>query len=365
MNTFSTFGANYTLSFALKVLTAPSKPKYHKELTELLEKRYKGRVVLTYKCREAIELALRSCNFPKGSFVAICKYSCNEVIGAIKAAGLKPHFVKLENGGLNFSAKELGKAIIKNPKIKAVLIQNTLGYPCKIEGLVKLCHQKKLVLIEDLAHSVGAEYKKGVEVGSYGDFVTFSFSQNKILDSTAGGALVMKNGYHITPPTKEPNFKRQLADRLYPFLSYFIKYSYPLYSVFNKLILWSKKHTNVGDGAHKLPDWQGLLILSRFKNISEELQHRRRISSIYSRLINKKILYQSLISQVPQSANFRFPILVKEEQGLVKYLATNKIYLDDPWYTIPGLTLPTHINVSEKKAAEISLLINRWLKNQP
>ena len=362
MNTFSTFGANYTFKFALMALLAPNNPKYQKELTSLLEKRYRGKAILTYKCREAIELALNSCNFPKGSFVAICKYSCNEVIGAIKAAGLAPFFVELEKGDLNFSASTLSKALTKNPKIKAVLVQNTLGYPCKIEAIAKLCRQNKKILIEDLAHSIGGLYKKGVEIGSFGDFVTLSFSQNKIIDATSGGALIIKNDFKAPFPNKEPNFKRQLADRIYPLCSYLIKNSYPLYLLFQKLISLSKPFTNVGTGVHNLPDWYSYLILLRFHNLTRELSHRRKIAAIYARLINKNILSAKLIKQIPLSASFRFPIFLSQEKVLISFLAKHKIFLDDPWYTIPGLTLPTHINVDQNKAEGISRLINKWVE---
>lgn len=365
MNTFSTFGANYSLKFALTVLSAPNKDKFKRELINFLEKKYQGKVLLTYKCREAITLALLSCALPKGSFVAICQYSCKEVIDAITGANLGVAFVDLEKGTLHFSATTLKKALIKNPKIKAVLVQNTLGYPCQIEGIANICQKKRLVLIEDLAHCVGAYYEKGKEVGSFGDFITLSFSQNKIVDSTSGGALIIRSAKFKMQSSKlikkEPNFRRQLADRIFPLCSYLIKYSYPLYLLFQKLISLSKPFTNVGAGVHKLPNWYCFVILSRFRNLSSELAHRKKIAGIYARLIKKEVLSAKLTRQISLSANFRFPVFVLQEKEMIDYLAKYKIFLDDPWYTVPGLTLPTRINISERKAEEISMLINRWL----
>jgi dTDP-4-amino-4,6-dideoxygalactose transaminase len=363
MNTFSSFGANYSLRFALKALLAPNNQKSEKDLIKLLEKKYQGKTILTYKCREAITLALESCAFPPQSFVAICKYSCNEVINAIKAANLNPAYVELEEDGLHFSASELKKSLAKNPKIKAVLVQNTLGYPCRIEDIAKICLQKKLVLVEDLAHCVGAIYGKGLEAGSFGDFITLSFSQNKIIDVTSGGALIITNEINIFPPTKGPNLKRQLSDRIYPICSYLIKYSFPLYLLFYKLTFWSKNYTKVGTGEHRLPAWYCYLILARFRSLSSDFLHRKNTAAAYSRLINKKVLSPTLTKQIPNSANFRFPIFVSQKKALINYLATNNVFLDDPWYTFPGLTLPTHCNISPKKAEEISLLINKWLEN--
>lgn len=362
MNTFSTFGANYSLKFALAALIAPNKDKFQEDLIRLLKKKYRGEVILTYKCREAITLALLSSFLPKDGYVAICKYSCKEVIEAIQAAGLNPVFVDLEKDTLHFSATTLKKALAKNPKIKAVLVQNTLGYPCKIEGIANICHKRGLIFIEDLAHCAGAFYEKGQEVGSFGDFITLSFSQNKIVDSSAGGALIIKKDVKISIPEKEPNFKRQFADRIFPISAYLIKFSHPIYLLFQKLISFSKPFTDVGVGVHKLPGWYCFVILSRFRNLPLELSHRKKIAGIYARIINKKVLSAKLTKQISLSANFRFPAFVLQEEVLIDYLSKHQIFLDDPWYTIPGLTLPTHINISQKKAEEISMLINKWLE---
>src|SRR2546428_552227 len=69
-------------------------------------------------------------------------------------------------------------------------IQNTLGYPCNIEEVKLICEQKKITLIEDLAHSIGTTYNNGVESGTMGDMTILSFSQDKIIDGISGGALI-------------------------------------------------------------------------------------------------------------------------------------------------------------------------------
>lgn len=362
MNTFNTFGAGYTLRFALTALTARGNEQSRREIKELLTKKYGKKPILTYKCREALELALRSCHFPKGGYVAICQYSCKEVIGAIEAADLRPAFVKLAKGTLHFSAATLKTVLLKNPKIRAVLVQNTLGYPCDIDGIVDMCRRNKLVLIEDLAHCVGGLYENGKEMGSFGDFVALSFSQNKIIDSVSGGALIVRNPkFNVAHPTLAPNWRRQLADRIYPLCAYFLKHSYPLYTLFQKLITVSKSFTNTGSGVHSLPSWYCVLILAKFRNLPSAIFHRRKIASVYARSLNKNILSSALTKQIPYSAHFRFPIFVTQKKSLVDYLAQYHFYLDDPWYTLPGLTLPVHENISEERAEQLALAINEFI----
>ena len=184
MTIFNSLGSNYNFGFVLKALFS----KGGKDLKAFLEKKYYGKATILYKGREAIELALK--DLPKTSFVAINGFTCFAVYGAIKKAGMQVEYLDIEKGDLNFSAKTLDQKLRNNPKIKAVIIQNTLGYPCDIENISKICKEKKIILIEDLAHSIGARYENGEEAGMIGDFVVLSFSQDKMIDSVSGGALI-------------------------------------------------------------------------------------------------------------------------------------------------------------------------------
>lgn len=187
MSIFNSLGSNYDFKFTLKALIAREN---NSQLKSFLENKYQGKVTLVYKGREAIELCLKSLNLPEKSFVAITGFTCFAVFDAIKKSGLDVEYLDIEKGDLNFSAEILEKAVEKNPKIKVVLIQNTLGYPCDIENIAKICKEKKIILIEDLAHSIGTRYENGEEAGSFGDFVVLSFSQDKVIDAVSGGALI-------------------------------------------------------------------------------------------------------------------------------------------------------------------------------
>lgn len=179
---FNSLGSNYDFNFVLKSLFSPG----NDDLKSFLENKYKGQVTLVYKGREAIELALGNIN--KGSLVGINGFICFAVYEAIKKAGMEVEYLDIEKGELNFSAETLKKAV----NVKAVIVQNTLGYPCDIEKIAQICKEKKIILIEDLAHSIGTRYESGEEAGMVGDFVVLSFSQDKIIDAVSGGALISR-----------------------------------------------------------------------------------------------------------------------------------------------------------------------------
>lgn len=180
MSIFNSLGSNYDFKFVLKALFS----RREGDLKKFLESKYQGKVTLTYKGRDALELALA--DLPKESLVGINGFTCFAVYEAIKKAGHQALYLDIEKGELNFSADTLKRAV----NVKAVIIQNTLGYPCDIEKIAQICQENKIILIEDLAHSVGTRYKNGVEAGMIGDYVALSFSQDKMIDAVSGGALI-------------------------------------------------------------------------------------------------------------------------------------------------------------------------------
>src|SRR3989344_5571860 len=194
MNIFNSLGSNYYARYVLKALFSVGSRKDIKDLRNLHEEKYHGKAILFYKGREALTFALKILNLPKKSEVAINGFTCVAVFNAIRYAGFEALCLDLdETGGLNFTAKTLENSLKSNKNIKVVIVQNTLGYPCDIEKIEKLCRKHKLILIEDLAHCVGTVYEDGRETGTVGDLVVLSFSQDKIIDAVSGGALIVRN----------------------------------------------------------------------------------------------------------------------------------------------------------------------------
>lgn len=399
MNIFNSLGSNYNLRFVLKTLFAKDDPHYSARLKSYLDTKYQGKTILVYKGREAIGLALNLLNLAKDTPVAINGFTCYAVYQAIVGAGCKPEYLDIENFDFNFSPAGLKTKLREKPNIKVLIVQNTLGYPCDIEKLVKICEQNKIILIEDLAHSVGTRYKNNAEAGTIGDLVVLSFSQDKMIDGISGGALVIRNQKYQeigSPQLKEIAGRQQIIDRLYPFFTYVIRGTYRfgigkvVHTLLKKVGLLSQP---VGDwdtkSLHGLPGWYAELVYRQFKNLENDLKHRKQIVSAYARMINPKILFTTITERILDSSNLRFPIFVRHRDSLIKYLKRNGIYVSDIWYDAPIapkkylnltdyrnqcpeaekvssqiLNLPTHKNVSENEAEEISKKINLWLKSQ-
>ncbi len=398
MTVFNSLGSNYDFSFVFKSLFAKNKPDFAANLQEFLQKKYNGEAHLVYKGREALELVLKVLDLSKDSYVAINGYTCYAVYKSIANRGYRVYYLDIESKSFNFSAKELEKALQKNPLIKVVIIQNTLGYPCEIEKISKVCKEKNIILIEDLAHSIGTVYSNGKEAGTVGDFVILSFSQDKMIDAVSGGALIIKNKKYqkiFKDEIQKITLGRELLDRLYPLFTWTIRKTYSV--GLGKFIHYFLKKTNLLSTpmdesfyeVYGLPFWYCFLVLDSFNRIKENLTHRRKIANIYKNNLDKKLLSESVTKLINSSSNLRFPVFVNKRDRLIGFLEKEKIYISDTWYDSPigpkrylketdyngqcpnseetsslVVNLPTHINISEEDALIISQKISQWLKLQ-
>jgi dTDP-4-amino-4,6-dideoxygalactose transaminase len=395
MSIFNSLGSNYTLESILETSSARDKESNSLLLKKFLEDRYGGEAMLVYKGREAIRLALRAIN-KKNTKVGICGYTCYAVYDAVISEGYDVAYLDVDET-LQFSFETFKKAAEENKNLQVVIIQNTLGYPCDIEKIAKFCREKDIILIEDLAHAIGANYKEGKEAGMVGDFVILSFSQDKMIDGISGGAVIVRNSkFKIANIATELSSEQQKRDRMYPLYTFLIRktYSFGFGKALHVLLKKRKLLTMPMDNLetttiHSLPHWYSQLIYSEYKGLDKNLSHRKKIASIYAEGLNKKIVEKYFIETVPLSANLRFPIFVPNRESLISFLKQKNIYVSDIWYDAPigpkkyltktnysgqcptaesiserMVNLPTHRNVSEPDAKLLVQYINEWLTNQ-
>ena len=101
-------------------------------------------------------------------------------------AGLKPVFVDIDTSTLNADIKLLISKITSRTKL--VMAIHVLGNSTDIETLRKICVKKKIILIEDTCESLGSKYKNK-NLGTFGDFGTYSFYYSHQITSGEGGMV--------------------------------------------------------------------------------------------------------------------------------------------------------------------------------
>lgn len=139
-----------------------------------------------------LHLALRVLGVEKDDFVLASTFTFIGSVNAILYQGAKAVFIDSDESW-NLSPELLKKAILELPKKpKALILTHLYGQVAKLEGIVALCKEEGIYLIEDAAESLGASYK-GQQSGTFGDLGVYSFNGNKILTTSGGGMLVSQN----------------------------------------------------------------------------------------------------------------------------------------------------------------------------
>ena len=108
-----------------------------------------------------------------------------------------PIFADVTGDTLNIDPDAIAERI--TPRTKALLPVDYSGHPVDLDSILPLAEENGLVVIEDAAHALGAEYK-GRKIGSLSHMTTFSFHPVKHITTGEGGMVTTDN----------PEFARRL-----------------------------------------------------------------------------------------------------------------------------------------------------------
>lgn len=134
----------------------------------------------------AVSSMLAACGVGYGDHVIVPPFTFVATIEAVLLAGAIPVFGEIDET-LCLSAEGIRNAC--TPKTKAVLLVHMCGAAADIDGILAVCKEKNIVLIEDTAQALGATYK-GKHLGLFGKMGSFSFDFFKIATCGEGGVII-------------------------------------------------------------------------------------------------------------------------------------------------------------------------------
>ncbi len=109
---------------------------------------------------------------------------------AIVREGAKPVYADIDPKTFNIDPKEIEKKVTR--KTKAIYVVHYGGQMCDMDPIMAVAKRYKLKVLEDCAHTPGAEYK-GRKAGSIGDLGCFSFHSLKNMTTFEGGMITTNN----------------------------------------------------------------------------------------------------------------------------------------------------------------------------
>jgi perosamine synthetase len=135
--------------------------------------------------RVALSAIIQALGLRPGDEVILPGYTCIVVANAFQYAGVKMVFSDIELDSYGLDAALIEAKI--TPQTKAILLQHLYGLVCRdYEAILAIGRRRHLLVIEDCAHSTGAEYR-GKKVGNWGDVAFYSSEQSKVFNTVVGG----------------------------------------------------------------------------------------------------------------------------------------------------------------------------------
>jgi len=137
-------------------------------------------------CTAALHLAMRVLNIKRGDEVIVPVFTFAATANAPIFCGARPVFVDIDEKTYNISPEEVLNKI--TPKTRAIIPVHYGGQPCDMKEINQIAEDHKLSVVEDCAHSLGAEYMKA-KTGNLGSIGCFSFYPTKIITTIEGGII--------------------------------------------------------------------------------------------------------------------------------------------------------------------------------
>ncbi|MCG2581564.1 MAG: LegC family aminotransferase [Marinobacter sp.] len=191
------------------------------------------RAVATVNGTAALHVALRLVGVAPDDYVITQPLTFVATCNAITYCGAMPIFIDVDRDTLGLSPQAVERWLEANAVrdaegvcrdrvdgkvIRACLPMHTFGHPADIDGLMRVCREWGLALVEDSAESLGSFYK-GRHTGTIGDIGALSFNGNKIM-TTGGGGMILsgqtlaERAKHLTTTAKQPHAYEYVHDEV-------------------------------------------------------------------------------------------------------------------------------------------------------
>ena len=139
---------------------------------------------------DALLACLMAENIGPGDEVITTPYTFFATAGAIARLGAKPVFVDIDPATYNLDPSQIPSKV--TARTRAIIPVHLYGQVADMDAVMFVAEQHGLVVIEDAAQAIGAEYK-GRRAGSIGHYGCFSFFPSKNLGGAGDGGMVVTN----------------------------------------------------------------------------------------------------------------------------------------------------------------------------
>ncbi|MCV6824501.1 MULTISPECIES: DegT/DnrJ/EryC1/StrS family aminotransferase [Halocynthiibacter] len=242
-----------------------------------------------------LNLALRTLGIQPGDEVIVTPRSFVASASCLLLFGAIPVFADVDPDSQNITPETVAPLI--TDKTKGIIPVHLAGWPCDMASFMELANEHNLWVIEDCAQAHGARIGDS-HVGSFGDFGSFSFCQDKIMTTGGeGGMLVCQD--------------EELWKSAWSYKDHGKNYD----TVFNTNhppgFRWL--HENLGTN-YRMPGIAAAIGSAQLKKLDDWVAHRTKISMILADATqNLDVLRTPLPTETMTHAFYRFYAFVRPE----------------------------------------------------
>jgi perosamine synthetase len=203
----------------------------------------------------ALDLAVALLDLAPGDEVIMPAFTIISPAQSVLRAGGAPVLIDSDPRNWQMDVRQIEGKITK--RTRAIVVVHIYGHPADMDPVMELAERYGLAVIEDAAEAHGAEYK-GSKCGSLADISTFSFYANKLVTTGEGGMVLVRSPEMAERASSLRNLCFQKKQR---FLHDELGYNFRL--------------TNI----------QAALGVAQLERMSEIIDRKRAIASVYSELL--------------------------------------------------------------------------------
>ena len=271
--------------------------KFERELAMYTGAKYAVAVV---NGTAALHIALKLSKVIQNDEVLIPALTFVATANSVAYCNAIPHFVEIEEKTLGIDAIKLrqylteiteqksGQSINKKTGrvIRALVPMHTFGHPSDLEGLISVCEDFNLNMIEDAAEAIGSYYK-GQHVGTFGLFGIISFNGNKTI-TTGGGGAILTNNENLAKEAKHMSTTAKIPHK------------------------WEFRHDDIGFN-YRMPNINAALGCAQLEQLDRKLIYKQNLFRLYNAVFNQ--VPGVRIFQEPQNckSNYWLQTLILEE----------------------------------------------------
>ena len=221
-----------------------------------------GHAVVLNSATAGLFLSLKVAGIKEGYEVITTPYTFAASASVIIHAGATPVFADIERESYSISPPEIESKITK--KTRAIIPVHFAGHPVEIDTIDEIAKRNSLIVVEDAAHAIGAEYR-GKKIGNGDRISVFSFHAVKNLTTAEGGAVTTNDA--------------EIADRL------------KLYSLhgqtrdaYSKLLVGGWKYDIAVPGyKFNMTDIQAAIGIEQLKRLDKNIEKRAAVAEKYTK----------------------------------------------------------------------------------